>query len=78
MLGHLPLQLAAATAMVALTIMVHLGGLAGLIALLRRHDRDLHTRRAKKMIARLEAKTSPSGAPDLPSYRQKRTEPPAP
>jgi hypothetical protein len=32
----------------------------------------------KKMIARLEAKPSPSGAPDLPSYRQKGTEPPAP
>jgi hypothetical protein len=46
-LGQLPLQLVAATAMAAFTIMVHLAGLASLIALMRLHDRDPHTRRAR-------------------------------
>jgi hypothetical protein len=32
----------------------------------------------KKMIARLETKSTPSGAPDLPSYRDQGSAPPAP
>ncbi|WP_375292561.1 DUF305 domain-containing protein [Sphingomonas melonis] len=32
----------------------------------------------KRLIARLEARPTPSGAPDLPSYRDKQVPPPAP
>lgn len=32
----------------------------------------------KRMIARLEARPTPSGAPDLPSYRDKGAKPPVP
>ncbi|MGZ8370162.1 MAG: ion channel [Caulobacteraceae bacterium] len=39
------LQLAVATGMVAMTVLIHLGGLAGLLALMRMHTRRFLTRR---------------------------------
>lgn len=42
---NLPMELAVATALVLLTILIHLGGIAALLALLRRHrgQRDART-----------------------------------